>query len=254
MSANTVRSIERALKILLSFREDEPELTLSQLGRRVNLSPATMHRLIGTLQAHGFLIQNEDKGTYKLGPVLMRLGSLAQKGIDLVTVSEAHLRELVKKTNETGYLFTLDAGQAICLIRIEGLYPVKVLAVNTGERISLNCGASPRILLASLPDEEIARLIKDKKIDRMTPYSLIRSNEIWEDVRQSRKHEYKLCFDDVIEGVAAIGAPIKNDNGEIVGALSIAGIKPRFSESKQAKLINAVKIAANKISASLGWG
>lgn len=253
MSTTTVRSIERALKILQAFTSEEPELTLSELGRRLDLSLSTMHRLLATLQVHGFVEQNENTGKYRLGLALFELGSLVQQNMDLRQLSQVPLRRLARQTRETAYLCVLDKNEALCVDRVEGQHQVRVLALDVGGRLPLNCGAAPRVLLAFLPDEVIDDLLDDGSLVRVAPASLFHPDEIWDDVKLTRERDYTFSVEDVIEGVAAIGAPIRDHTGEVVGALSIAGMLPHFEESRLPPLIEAVQEEARAISTSLGW-
>ena len=50
----TVRSVERALDILLCFTEDTG-LTMSEIAQRVNLHKSTVHRLLASLEKKGFV-------------------------------------------------------------------------------------------------------------------------------------------------------------------------------------------------------
>jgi DNA-binding IclR family transcriptional regulator len=241
------------LKILQTFTPEEPELTLSELGRRLDLSLSTMHRLLGTLQIHGFVEQNESNGKYRLGLALFKLGSLVQQNLDLRQLSQVPLRRLARQTNETAYLCVLDNNEALCVDRIEGQHQVRVLALDVGGRLPLNCGAAPRVLLAFLPNETINDLLEDGGLVQVTPASLSDPDEIWDDVRLTRERDYTFSVEDVIEGVAAIGAPIRDHTGEVVAALSIAGVLPHFEESRVPPLIKAVQEEARAISTSLGW-
>ncbi len=252
-SDNTVRSVERALRLLLAFQSERPELTLTELSQVLGLSVSTVHRLLGTLKTHRFIEQDENTGRYRLGLALFKLGAVAQQGLDLCWRSEIPLRHLARKTEETAYLCVIDGDDALCLDRVEGQHQVRVLALDIGGRLPLNCGAAPRVLLASLPDGEIQRLFTEGKFKQMTPHSLIDPDQLWADILLTRQQGYTYSTEDVIEGVAAIGAPIRDHTNRVVGALSIAGILPHFEATRRAELIASVIEQAGVISASLGW-
>lgn len=252
-SDTTVRSIERALRLLQAFSAQRPELTLSELSRELGLSVSTVHRLLGTLKAYRFIEQDEAAGAYRLGLALLELGSVVQKGLDLFQRSEVPLRQLARQTGETAYLCVVDGDEALCLDRVEGQHQVRVLVLDVGGRLPLNCGAAPRALLASLPDSDIRRLIDGGHLRQLTPCSLIQPTDVWADVRLTRERGYVFTVEDVIEGVAAVGAPIRDRSGGVVGALSIAGILPHFDEARLPDMVAAVQQQARTISRSLGW-
>jgi IclR family acetate operon transcriptional repressor len=110
------------------------------------------------------------------------------------------------------------------------------------------------VLLAFQPDEEINRLLGGAAFKAMTPNSMVGPEAIWADIQLSRSQGYTLSLEDVVIGVAAIGAPIRDASGRVVAALSIAGIMPRFSPERLPGLIEAVQEEARAVSRSLGWG
>jgi len=226
---------------------------LSELSRRLDLSPSTTHRLLNTLQVYGFVEQREESTEYCLGLALFKLGALVQRNMDLRRQSVAALRRLARRTEETAYLCVMDNDRALCLDRVEGQHQVRVLVLDVGGRLPLNCGAAPRTLLAFLPDEEITRLLEHGCMERMTSKSLIKPDDIWRDVQLTRERGYALSVEDVITGVVAVGAPIRDVSGQVVAALSIAGVLPHFEDSQLPNLVQAVQQEAEAVSLGLGW-
>lgn len=239
--------------LLQCFTPDQPALTLSELSRLLNLGPSTIHRLLATLEAHNFVEQDEDSAKYRLGLSLFKLGALVQQNMNLRRQAEIALRRLARRTEETAYLCIVEHDEALCLDRVEGNYQVRVLVLDVGGRLPLNCGAAPRTLLAFLPDADIQRLLQSGHLKSMTPYSLLSPAQVWADARQIREQGYVVSVDDVLPGVAAIGAPIRDVSGQVVAALSIAGTRPRFEADRLPELIEAVRQEANAVSIGLGW-
>src|SRR5690625_7602554 len=62
----TVRSVERALDILLCFA-DESSLSMSEIAQRVALHKSTVHRLLASLETKGFVIRDPVTDHYRLG-------------------------------------------------------------------------------------------------------------------------------------------------------------------------------------------
>lgn len=247
-----VRSVDRVLRILQAFSQEQPERSLTELAEMLDLSPSTVHRLLSTLKAHRFVEQDGAGEKYRLGLTLFKLGAVVQRSIDLCRLSEVPLRHLARRTEETAYLIVIDNDEALCLDRVEGHHQVRVLVLDLGGRLPLNCGGGPRALLAGLPDQEIERLLQEGKLRRMTPYSITEPQQVWADIALTRERGYSLSMQDVVEGVAAIGATVRDYTGQIVGAVSIAGILPHFDEARRADLVAAVLEEARAISRSLG--
>lgn len=253
MGDNGVRSVERALRILQAFSSEEAETSLSDLGRQLNLSPSTTHRLLSTLQSQGFIEQNEANEKYRLGLMLFKLGSLVQQGMGLRKQSETPLRRLMRRTMETSYLCVIDGGEALCIDRVEGEHQVRVLALDVGGRLPLNCGAAPRVLLAYLADEQIEAYLKAGAFGRLTAHSLTQPDHVRQDIARTRERGYTFSVEDVLDGVAAIGAPVRDHSHRVIGAISIVGVLPHFGENNRDNLIQAVREEAEAISVNMGW-
>jgi DNA-binding IclR family transcriptional regulator len=254
VSSSKLRTVERALALLLTFSREQPEFTLTELSRKLGLSPSTIHRLLGTLQLYGFVEQSEQNSKYQLGLTLFKLGALVQANMNVRRQAEPALRRLARRTEETAYLYIVDNNEALCLDRVEGQHLVRVLTSDVGGRLPLNCGAAPRTLLAFLPDEEIQRLLAEGRPKYMTSNSLVQPEAIWADVQLTRARGHTFSVGDVVIGVAAVGAPVRDASDRVVAALSVAGITPRFGEERLPDLIAAVQEEARAISVSLGWG
>src|ERR1041385_7693777 len=66
--------------LLKAFSEEQVEIGISDLAKRLGVAKSTVHRLAVTLVADGMLEQNPDTGKYRLGLSLFRLGSLCASG------------------------------------------------------------------------------------------------------------------------------------------------------------------------------
>jgi len=232
---------------------DQPEQSITELSKKVALSPSTTHRLLKTLQVYDFVEQEESTSKYRLGLALFRLGALVQHSMSLLKQAHRPLQRLAQITGDTATLFIVDNNEALCIDRIEGQYPVSILTVGAWGRLPLNCGGAPRALLAYQSDEDFERLIKGDHFRKMTPISIIEPEDLWRDIKDVREKGYSIAVDDVIEGVAAIGAPIWDNNGKVIGALSVVAITPRFGEDRQPELVKTVLEQAKNISVQLGW-
>lgn len=252
MSGSLVQSVERALHILLAFHDGETALSLSEISRRVGLSPSTTHRLLQTLLAHKF-VEQLPNNQYSLGIRLLELGRLVQCSSELRQIATPAMRQLAATTGHTISLFVPSEDEALCLERISGRNPIQILAVDVGGRLPLNCGAGPRVLLAGLPDTEIQRLYTEGRFRAFTDYSLIKLEDILADAHQTRSQGYALAIEDVVPRVGAIAAPLRDASGQWVGAISLVGILPDFDEVNQELFTQELIKAAGAISAQLGY-
>src|SRR3954470_2597887 len=70
-----IQSIDRAAKILRTLASGPRRLGVTELATRLDLAVPTVHGLLQTLQANGFVEQDRDSGKYQLGAGLLQLGN-----------------------------------------------------------------------------------------------------------------------------------------------------------------------------------
>src|SRR3954449_3760283 len=71
----TIQSVDRAARILEALAGGPRRLGVSEIADRLGLSRPTVHGLLQTLQAHGFVEQDRDSDKYQLGAGLLQLGN-----------------------------------------------------------------------------------------------------------------------------------------------------------------------------------
>ena len=99
------------MRLLKAFSEQQVEIGISDLAKRLGVAKSTVHRLAVTLVAEGMLEQNPDTGKYRLGIALFRLGSLVRQRMSVSSEARPLLRELREKVNETVHLAVLDGSE-----------------------------------------------------------------------------------------------------------------------------------------------
>ena len=74
-TSRRIQSIDRAARILKTLASGPRRLGVTELAQRLELAVPTVHGLLQTLQAHGFVEQDRDSGKYQLGAGLLQLGN-----------------------------------------------------------------------------------------------------------------------------------------------------------------------------------
>src|SRR5438132_2683110 len=112
-SRTRLSSVANSLRLIKAFSEDEYEIGISDLAKRLGLAKSTVHRLASTLLEEGMLEQNAQDGKYRLGLALFEVGSLVRRKMDFTAEARPFLRALMEKTGETVHLAVLDHGSVL---------------------------------------------------------------------------------------------------------------------------------------------
>lgn len=223
-----VRAVERALLLLHSFSAAEPRLPLSELARRTALDKSTTRRLLHTLCANEFIEFDAISQTYALGPAILLLVPAVSFGSDLRDVAAPILARLTEQTGATSFLWTYFRGQALCLDRVKA----RDLHIDApwsaiGTSIALNCAGGPRALMAHLPQQERARVLKGP-LPRNTEHTQTDPAALEAATVSIRQRGWELAVDDYVHGLSGLGVPIFNLAGALVASISITTLTPQL--------------------------
>jgi DNA-binding IclR family transcriptional regulator len=237
---------------LLDELEREDERTVAELSAAVGEPRSTIYRLLAGLRELGMVDPGRTRGSFRLGLRFMELGSQVQARLDERAAALPGMRRLHDETGETVFLTVRRGFEAVCIERIEGRR-VQVLALSLGGSLPLHLGAAPRVLLAFAPEELQDEYLKSGKLERVTPNSLTKPRELREDLARIRERGLAISDEDVTLGIAALGAPIRDRNGGVVTALSVAGVRPAILGDDVDRISGRLREEADVVSRQLGW-
>lgn len=219
-AAGGVEAVERALTLLDCFDEDSESLTLAELSRRSGLYKSTILRLAVSLERFGHIVRGAD-GRYRLGPALWRLGSLYRRSFDLAEVIRPELKVLVDETGETASFYVREGDARVCLYRRNSPKAVRH-HLSEGARLSLEGGASARVLLAFGDDPSEG-----------------------EPAVRASGHAISLGARD--PDIAAIAVPVFGAGRRLRGALSVSGPLTRFDDALCSRALTALEASATRL-------
>jgi len=226
-------------------------LPLGEIAARAALDKATARRLLLTLSSLGLITQDGNTGSYALGSRVLELSAAVPQVSELREAAGPILARLALATQTTAFLSVYRDGQAICVERFHGNQPVQVSWWQIGGALPLHCGAAPRVLLAFLPEAEAEAMLA-RPLIRLTPKGETRPEMLRRRLRRIRKMGWELSADDVAEGLAALGLPVRDRTGAVVAALSLGGLTPHLVQRGQPRFLREALAATEEIAARLG--
>jgi DNA-binding IclR family transcriptional regulator len=182
----------------------------------------------------------------------MRIGGVVEDAVDIRERALPTLRTLLHETGETSYLCVRRGTRAVCIERLEGR-DVRSLELRLGASLPLAIGAAPRCILAFLPDEERDSLLDQSLRETAVERGPLDRDQVMGELLDARRHGYVISDGDVTRGVAAIGAPVFNQRRELVGAISVSGVRERLLGSRREGIVRLLIDGAARVSATLGY-
>lgn len=243
-------SIRRALKVLSAFSLEEPFLGVSEIAKKLDLPKSSVHWLLQVLQDEGYVCQDPKTNKYRLSVKLFHLGSIATNTMDINYVARPVMERLRDITEETVNLYVLDGFDRVCIEQAEGVHLVRQV-VRLGQKIPAYCGAAGKVLVAWQPEDFIERLISHTRLKPLTKNTISDVVLFKKELAKIRMQGYAVSHGERDIEVAAVSAPVFDEEGKILASLSVSGPVSRFEITPQ--VIEAVKNAASEISYQLGY-
>jgi DNA-binding IclR family transcriptional regulator len=195
---------------------DSPEpLRLSDLARLTGTGRGTVHQQLATLVEGGWVEQCADN-RYRPALHSARIGYLALRQASLAQRLRPHLESLAASTLAAASIAVLDGSEALIVQRAE---PGRVLlaGLRVGSRLPLASSASGRVLAAYASPEQLIAL---ERLSAALPLEEMQSS--------IRARGCAVSVGEYLDYVYAVAAPLFDDSGALLAALSIAGPSSRF--------------------------
>jgi DNA-binding IclR family transcriptional regulator len=244
--SNAPQSVERALRILVSFDADDQALSIGDMAARLKVHKSTASRLAATLRRHGLLERTPAGDRFQLGPEIARLGLLALKGRDLLVAASRAMEELAAETGETVTLSILDGDASTTIAQVES--PHVVGPRNwIGRSEPLHACSDGKALLAfagaRLPAGRLPALTARTHVERAA---------LRRELAQVRDQGWAQAVGELEDGLHGVAAPVVDASGKCRGALSVSGPSYRLSVVALPLLAQRCVEAATRIGAQLG--
>lgn len=214
-------------------------LRLTDIVSETGLGRTVVHRFLAGLVIHGLVDQDELSGRYFLGMKIVGWAAEAGNRYSLAQVSEPALRRLSDATQDSIYLMVRDRDEAVCVARQEGSYPIKTLTLKVGDRRPLGVGAGPLAILAYLQDEEIDRILHERR-DERAPFG-VDDVIVRELIVQAREAGYAAFQDLINEGMGAVAVPIRRKDGAPIASINVVAITSRMEPGRREFIAKSVR-------------
>ena len=244
-------SVANAIRLIKAFSDEDYEIGISDLGKRLKLPKSTVHRLASTLVDGGMLEQSDDNGRYRLGLVVFELGSLVRRKMDFYSEAKPFLMSLRDKTEESVHLAILVNSSIMYINSLETKKAIR-MRLEVGVRKPAHSTAAGKAILAFQPADVLARVLADG-LNEHTANTIVDPDEFKHELAQIRTRGFAMADEENEVGVRSIAAPVRDHSGNVIAAISIAGPVQRLTKKVMATFAPDVVSAAEAVSARLGY-
>jgi DNA-binding IclR family transcriptional regulator len=248
-----INSVLRAAQILESFSLEKPTYSHSEISKKLGLNKTAVTRLLSSLEKAGLLEKQAENGKYSLTVKLYRIGSVYINRTGIPEAARPHLSELAASCNESSHLTILHEFEVLYIDRVECSRPIRMMSY-VGRKLPAYSTGTGKIFLAHLSDQDLKRFFRFVKMKRLTPKTLTSREALRLELAKIRMQGYAVDWGENEAEVVAVAAPVRDQSGEVVAAVSVAGPVYRITEEGlQEKIVPAVMRAGAMISRRLGY-
>lgn len=240
-------SVDNALHMLLLLNTHE-ELRLTEMATLLEVSPSTAHRLVRSLQRHGFAEQDPASKLYRAGHALSSADPILRKAV--LREGTTTLHAISAATGETSHLAVLEGSSVRYLSAVEGSRAVRVSS-RVGQVLPAHCSSVGKAMLALHSDADLRLLYPPSSaLEVRTPASIASFEELMLELGRVRSRGYACNDAESESGVAAVAAAIVVD-GRAIAAVSCAMPTDRMSDPVLTSTVAAVTTFARELSEAI---
>jgi len=249
-----LRSLKKVFLLLDAFSMEEPEWSLADLSRKLNMAKPTVHHIMATLVEGGWVEKDAETKKFRLGLRLWQKGRLAIQQLGVRDVARPLVEALAEQCGETvrlGMLDSIDPRWLLYIDRVESHQHAVRAHMDDLTRAPSYCVATGKALLAHNP--EAAKRVIAQPLRTYTSHTLTQNAALLKDLALTRQRGYSVNHREFREDVVGVAAPIFNHEGRVVAAIGVSGPAFRLGPAVARRIGPIVLASAGEISKRMGY-
>jgi len=251
-SKNSIKVIEKIVKILDLYTFNENGLSLGEIKNRTGLPKTTVFRILKSLERAGFFRYDGSQNKYYLGLRFFELGGIVYSSLSIRKAAARYMDMLASNLKATIILGVIKDDQLLYIDKREADSIIRVTSYS-GLKRPPYYGMLGMTLMAYMDDKERRRLFALFPPTKITDKTVTDINELMKRLDETKKRGYYIEVDEIIEGLTGIGVPIVDFSGNVVAAIGATQPGFQIKEGCTEKIINELLDAAMAISKELGY-
>ena len=223
----------------------------SDLIDALGLAKPTVHRLLQTAEAEGFLQRDLDGRSYGPGPRLRQLSVNTVSSEHLRTARLAILRGVADEIGETCNLAIPDREGMIYLDRVETKWPLRI-QLPIGTQVPFHCTASGKMYLSTLRRITLEGFLSARDLKPNTERTITEPDALRDEITRIARNGYSTDDEEFMPGMAAVAVPVFDKNDRLVATLSVHAPTQRHDLASLKQFLGLLQAGAGKLSGLLG--
>jgi IclR family pca regulon transcriptional regulator len=245
---DTMGGLAKGLAVIETFTADHPRQSIAEVSAASGLDRATARRCLLTLAHLGYA--DYDGKFFTLTPRVLRLGTACLATMPLPQMVQPWLDKLSESLGESSSVSILDGDEIVYIARASQR-KVMSISLMPGSRLPAFCTSMGRVLLAALPETEVALLLAARPLQARTEFTATEPAEVMQRISQVRTQGFAVIDQEVEIGLRSIAVPILDARGRVVAALNLGlparAETPEALESRYLPALRAIQGELRKV-------
>lgn len=243
-----IQVMERMFRLFEILSAHEGVMSLKEISEKAQLHPSTTHRILNDL-VMGRFVERTGSGTYRLGMRLLELGNKVKARLNIRDIAWPVMNELYHQIQQSVNLSIRQHDELVYIERVYNEHFGMQVVRAIGGRALLHLTSVGKLFLAFDAPEAVVHYARRTGLQKQTLNSLHHLPLLEQELRFIRQSHLAKDNEELEMGVKCIGAPIYNDQGEMIAGLSISAPADRLNE----KWVEQLKTSSLKISKLMGY-
>lgn len=245
-----VQVFDRADRLLALLASQHAPANLKMLASESGLHVSTVHRILGALAAIG-LVEHQAGGLYRLGLRWLEYGNLVRERLEVRDVARPYIEALHNMIGEPVNLAIRDGDEIIYIDRVSANASRIRVVYRVGSRAPLHLTSLGKLFLAEDSARDVSDYAARTGLPGNTEHSLTRANLLSKALKEVQASGIAFDNEEAELGLRCVAAPVRDDQGTLIAAISVSSPSERFSEH-ESTWVPALRECAQAVSHALG--
>ncbi|WP_312907856.1 IclR family transcriptional regulator [Natronosalvus caseinilyticus] len=244
-----IQAVQTTLDIVEVLRENGGA-GVTEIARELDVTKGTVHNHLATLEANDYVIKDAEE-TYHLGLCFLDVAHRAKSRVSTLDVARTEVDKLAERSGETALFTVEEHGVGVCLHVAYGERAVQT-PLHVGYRSELHHTAVGKAILAHLPEGRVEAIVEERGLSEQTDRTITDTDDLFETLEAVRERGIAYNEGETIQGLVGVGAPVTDQSGTVLGALSVIGPASRMGEGRlRGDLSELIRRSVNVIEINL---
>lgn len=216
---SSVKSVDRLFEII-DVLDELDGARVTEVADLLEMPKSTVHGHLSTMYQHGYVVKEGNE--YYLSLQFLRLGEHARWRKQAYKLAHEKVTRLAERTDERAQFIIEQHGQGVYVHRETSEHGVETDS-NIGECVPLHATAAGKAILSALPVSYADSLIEEIELERFTEHTITDRDELREELQTARDRNYVFNNEESTKGLSAVGVPVLEQSGAVLGAISVSG-------------------------------